>query len=135
MAVKESPDLTQWVEDYTSDLCSWALHKVSDEELAKDLVQEGAEKAGRNPDEVEVWSVFATVLNPSHEDYLRISYDLVRRGVRFGANNWTPIRARSGVDPVSTRGLAGGAEDAISALSAFGVAVCLHASSDGPSDR
>ncbi len=31
----------------------------------------------------------------SHVDYLRISTDLVQRGVRFGNNNWTPTRARS----------------------------------------
>src|SRR5215211_117499 len=36
----------------------------------------------------------------SYDDYLQISYDLVRRGVRFGNNNWTPIRARSFADPV-----------------------------------
>ncbi len=36
----------------------------------------------------------------SYNDYLQISYDLVRRGVRFGNNNWTPIRARSFSDPV-----------------------------------
>ncbi len=43
----------------------------------------------------------APCLYASHADYLRISYDLVRRGVRFGANNWTPVRARSDVDPVN----------------------------------
>ena len=48
-----------------------------------------------NPAELDVAGLYA-----SHEDYLRISYDLVRRGVRFGANNWTPVRARSDVDPV-----------------------------------
>jgi len=31
---------------------------------------------------------------------LRISYDLVRRGIRFGNNNWTPVRARSFAEPV-----------------------------------
>ena len=36
----------------------------------------------------------------SYDDYLQISYDLVRRGVRFGNNNWTPIRARSFAEPV-----------------------------------
>ncbi|MGD2158848.1 MAG: M20/M25/M40 family metallo-hydrolase [Anaerolineales bacterium] len=36
----------------------------------------------------------------SHEDYLNISSDLVRRGVRFGNNNWTPVRARSFAEPV-----------------------------------
>jgi len=36
----------------------------------------------------------------SYNDYLQISYDLVRRGVRFGNNNWTPVRARSFAEPV-----------------------------------
>ncbi|HSL31982.1 MAG TPA: M20/M25/M40 family metallo-hydrolase [Anaerolineales bacterium] len=36
----------------------------------------------------------------SYHDYLQISYDLVRRGVRFGNNNWTPVRARSFAEPV-----------------------------------
>ena len=36
----------------------------------------------------------------SYDDYLQISNDLVRRGVRFGNNNWTPIRARSFAEPV-----------------------------------
>jgi succinyl-diaminopimelate desuccinylase len=48
-----------------------------------------------NPEELDISGLYA-----SHRDYLRLSYDLVRRGVRFGANNWTPVRARSDVDPV-----------------------------------
>ncbi|GAB4481654.1 MAG: hypothetical protein OHK0031_03700 [Anaerolineales bacterium] len=36
----------------------------------------------------------------SYADYLQTSYDLVRRGVRFGNNNWTPVRARSFAEPV-----------------------------------
>lgn len=32
--------LSQWVEEYSSDLLNWAFHKVSDIELAKDLVQD-----------------------------------------------------------------------------------------------
>src|SRR5829696_1779922 len=36
----------------------------------------------------------------SYNDYLQISYDLVRRGLRFGNNNWTPVRARSFAEPV-----------------------------------
>ncbi|MCF6277946.1 MAG: M20/M25/M40 family metallo-hydrolase, partial [Anaerolineales bacterium] len=31
----------------------------------------------------------------SHQDYIQTSYDLVRQGVRFGNNNWMPVRARS----------------------------------------
>ncbi|MCU0304478.1 MAG: M20/M25/M40 family metallo-hydrolase [Thermoanaerobaculales bacterium] len=48
-----------------------------------------------NPESLDVGGLYA-----SHADYLAISYDLVRRGIRFGANNWTPVRARSDVDPV-----------------------------------
>ena len=46
---------------------------ITDEGLqrAKALVQEGAEAAGRNPDTVKVYSVMATALNPTREDYLR----------------------------------------------------------------
>ena len=36
----------------------------------------------------------------SYDDYLHISYELVRQGIRFGNNNWTPVRARSFADPV-----------------------------------
>lgn len=46
---------------------------ITDEGLrrAKALVAEGAESAGRDPDDVKIWSVYATALNPTHEDYLR----------------------------------------------------------------
>ena len=36
----------------------------------------------------------------SYKDYKAVSYDLVQRGVRFGNNNWTPVRARSFAEPV-----------------------------------
>jgi succinyl-diaminopimelate desuccinylase len=49
-----------------------------------------------NPESLDVGGLYA-----SHGDYLRISNGLVRSGVRFGANNWTPVRARSDVDPVN----------------------------------
>lgn len=48
-----------------------------------------------NPSALDVPGLYA-----SHADYLRLSYDLVRRGVRFGNNNWTPVRARSFAEPV-----------------------------------
>jgi succinyl-diaminopimelate desuccinylase len=48
-----------------------------------------------NPEELDVPGLYS-----SHRDYLDISYGLVRSGIRFGANNWTPVRARSDVDPV-----------------------------------
>lgn len=37
---KRSSDLADWVESYTNNLYSWALHKVSNPELARDLVQD-----------------------------------------------------------------------------------------------
>ena len=48
-----------------------------------------------NPDTLDVPHLYS-----SHGDYLEISYGLVRSGARFGANNWTPVRARSDVEPV-----------------------------------
>lgn len=38
---------------------------------AKALVSEGAEAAGRDPNEVKIYSVVATALNPNREDFLR----------------------------------------------------------------
>jgi succinyl-diaminopimelate desuccinylase len=48
-----------------------------------------------NPAEIDLPDLYRSL-----DDYLRISYDLVRRGVRFGNNNWTPVRARSFAEPV-----------------------------------
>jgi succinyl-diaminopimelate desuccinylase len=48
-----------------------------------------------NPSTLDIPGLYS-----SHADYLRLSYDLVRRGVRFGNNNWTPARARSFAEPV-----------------------------------
>ncbi len=48
-----------------------------------------------NPPEIDL-----PYLYRSYADYLSISYDLVRREVRFGNNNWTPVRARSHAEPV-----------------------------------
>jgi len=48
-----------------------------------------------NPAEIDLPDLYR-----SYNDYLQISYDLVRRGVRFGNNNWTPVRARSFAEPV-----------------------------------
>ena len=48
-----------------------------------------------NPRELDLPDLYR-----SYNDYLQISYDLVRRGARFGNNNWTPVRARSFAEPV-----------------------------------
>jgi succinyl-diaminopimelate desuccinylase len=48
-----------------------------------------------NPENIDL-----PYLYRSYDDYLQTSYELVRRGVRFGNNNWTPVRARSFAEPV-----------------------------------
>ncbi len=48
-----------------------------------------------NPAEIDLPELYH-----SYKDYKNISYDLVQRGVRFGNNNWTPVRARSFAEPV-----------------------------------
>jgi len=40
MVSKQTKNLSDWVNEYAEGLLSWALHKVSDPELAKDLVQD-----------------------------------------------------------------------------------------------
>ncbi len=48
-----------------------------------------------NPIELDLPDLYQSL-----DSYLTISYDLVRRGIRFGNNNWTPTRARSFAEPV-----------------------------------
>jgi succinyl-diaminopimelate desuccinylase len=48
-----------------------------------------------NPVALDLPNLYRTL-----SDYLQLSYDLVRRGIRFGNNNWTPVRARSFAEPV-----------------------------------
>ncbi|MEI7845269.1 MAG: M20/M25/M40 family metallo-hydrolase [Chloroflexota bacterium] len=48
-----------------------------------------------NPPEIDLPDLYR-----SYKDYKAVSYDLVNRGVRFGNNNWTPVRARSFAEPV-----------------------------------
>lgn len=38
---------------------------------ARALIRQGAEEAGRDPDSIKIYSVYATALNPSREDYLK----------------------------------------------------------------
>jgi len=73
---------------------------LSDEALARSVqrVRQGAEKAGRKPESVKVWSVLATVCEPTHETWLR--YMVARMGTYLQApdygellvavNDWDP---------------------------------------------
>ena len=38
--MEHSHTLSEWVQQYNQEMCNWATHKVSDSELAKDLVQD-----------------------------------------------------------------------------------------------
>ncbi len=38
--IEHSHTLSEWVQQYNQEMCNWATHKVSDSELAKDLVQD-----------------------------------------------------------------------------------------------
>lgn len=68
-------DLTQWVEAYTADLYSWALKKVSNSELAKDLVQDtflaAAEKRDSFKGESSPKTWLFSILNHKIIDYYR----------------------------------------------------------------
>ena len=67
--------LSEWVETFTSDLYSWALHKVSDPELAKDLVQDtflaAAEKIQRFRGDSNPKTWLFSILNHKIIDFYR----------------------------------------------------------------
>jgi RNA polymerase sigma-70 factor (ECF subfamily) len=75
MNSEKSPDLAHWVEEYTSGLYSWALHKISDEELAKDLVQDtfmaAAEKISSFKGESSPKTYLYSILNHKIIDHYR----------------------------------------------------------------
>jgi RNA polymerase sigma-70 factor (TIGR02943 family) len=67
--------LSEWVNTYTSELYSWAYHKVSDSELAKDLVQDtflaAAEKIDGFKGESSPKTWLFSILNHKIIDYYR----------------------------------------------------------------
>ena len=67
-----------------------------------------------NPPEMDLPDLYR-----SYQDYLQNSYDLVRRGIWFGNNNYTPIRARSFAEPVER--LISTTSDELAALYARGL--------------
>lgn len=74
MTAAHSP-LSQWVDSYTKELYSWAYHKVSDVELAKDLVQDTFLAASEKIDSFKQESTPKTwlfaILNNKIIDYYR----------------------------------------------------------------
>ncbi|MEX0987541.1 MAG: sigma-70 family RNA polymerase sigma factor [Bacteroidales bacterium] len=75
MEVTDTKHLKEWVEIYTDDLYSWALHKVSDAELAKDMVQDtflaAAEKVGGFKGDSSPKTWLYSILNHKIIDYYR----------------------------------------------------------------
>jgi RNA polymerase sigma-70 factor (TIGR02943 family) len=67
--------LADWVEEYTSDLYSWASHKVSNSELAADLVQDtflaAAEKMDGFKGDSSPKTWLFSILNHKIIDYYR----------------------------------------------------------------
>ena len=75
MSAEEDHNLVRWLDEYTSDLYSWALHKVSDEELAKYLVQDtfmaAAEKLASFKGESTPKTYLFSILNHKIIDHYR----------------------------------------------------------------
>jgi len=75
MGLTQNDILTEWVENYTQDLFSWAFHKVSNAETASDLVQDtflaAAEKSAsfRNNSSPKTW--LFSILNHKIIDHYR----------------------------------------------------------------
>ena len=87
--------LSEWVESYTAELYSWAYHKVSYSELAKDLVQDtflaAAEKLQMLPEETIIFEDSIAgieaaeragagkiyIVNSYGENYSRFAYDII----------------------------------------------------------
>jgi RNA polymerase sigma-70 factor (ECF subfamily) len=96
-------ELSEWVEKYTADLLSWACHKVSNEELASDLVQDtflaAAEKieSFKGNSSPKTW--LFSILNNKIIDYYRkkihqpVKFDNQHFSLFFDENNsWKDSR-------------------------------------------
>jgi RNA polymerase sigma-70 factor (ECF subfamily) len=72
---KTRNELSLWVDCYTQDLYSWALHKVSNTELAQDLVQDtflaAVEKAGSFKGDSSPKTWLFSILNHKIIDHYR----------------------------------------------------------------
>lgn len=75
MDQKKAYNIHSWVENYTPELFSWAFHKVSDKELAQDLVQDTFLAAAEKIDSFKGESLPKTwlfsILNHKIIDYYR----------------------------------------------------------------
>lgn len=68
-------NLTKWVDSYTTELYNWALYKVSDSDMAKDLVQDtflaASEKINSFKAESSPKTWLFSILNHKIVDYYR----------------------------------------------------------------
>ena len=99
MDQKHTDKIVLWVEDFTRELFLWALHKVSDAELAQDLVQDtflaAAEKIEKFKGESSPKTWLFSILNHKIIDYYRkkinqsVSFENQSIATFFDANgNW-----------------------------------------------
>jgi len=70
--------LKYWVEEYTDSMFSWAVYKISDEEVAKDILQDTFFAISKNYEKFNGSSKAKTwifsILNNKISDYYRIKY-------------------------------------------------------------
>lgn len=75
MTISKMVSLSVWVNDYTDELYSWAFHKVSNAELARDLVQDtflaALEKIGNFKGDSSPKTWLFSILNHKIIDYYR----------------------------------------------------------------
>lgn len=87
--------MSEWVEQYTDDLCAWAYYKTSDSELAQDLVQETFLAAWKNIEGFEGKSKPLTwlksILNNKIVDYYRKNGKVILESMdQFAITNESP---------------------------------------------
>jgi len=95
--MKKANQLEQWVEDYSQEMVSWAAHKVSDSDLAKDLVQDtflaASEKIEnfRGDSSLKTW--LYSILNFKIIDHYRAK---IKKPVNLGGNSFSTFFTENG---------------------------------------
>ncbi len=75
---KGNDQINEWINTYTDELLSWAMHKISDSESAKDIVQDTFLAVAKNHNQFKKESnpktwIFS-ILNNKISDYYRKKY-------------------------------------------------------------
>ena len=80
---KNHDQINEWVNTYTEELLSWTMHKISDSESAKDIVQDTFLAVAKSVDQYKLESnpktwIFS-ILNNKISDYYRKKYRQVSK--------------------------------------------------------